>query len=209
MAQYPFYLLIFTTVNYLAHIYLSFGEPGVILGNFIADRVRGRTYLDYPPDVQHGLLLHREIDTYTDFHPIPRNSTRRLHGRYSHYSRVIVDIYYDHFLSKYWEEYSDTPLKQFTDEFYALVRQNFEWMPESIRHMASYMMADNWLLNYRDLGALRSVFQGMNRRTALKSGMDTAVEELELHYADFEGEFRAFFEDLVIFSRQKLIELKS
>jgi acyl carrier protein phosphodiesterase len=196
-------------VNYLAHIYLSFGEPGVTLGNFIADRVRGKAYLEFPADVQHGLLLHREIDTYTDSHPITRSSSRRLHGRYRHYSRVIVDIYYDHFLSKHWEDYSPTPLGQFTTDFYALLRENIHWMPEPIRHMATYMMADNWLLNYRDLEALRSVFRGMNRRTALKSGMDTAVEDLEWHYADFEREFRMFFEDLVIFSRQKLTELKT
>ena len=207
--QYFLYLRIFTIVNYLAHIYLSFDNPQVSLGNFIADRVRGKDFQQYPAEVQQGILLHRAIDTFTDTHPIPRRSTKRLHSRYHHYSRVIVDIYYDHFLARLWEEYSEVSLAEFTQHFYALLQDNLRRLPVSIQHMSTFMIADNWLLNYREFEGLQRVFQGMNRRTSYKSGMDTAVEELELYYVDFEADFRPFFEDLVIFSRQKLQDLKT
>ena len=209
VVQYILYLRIFTIVNYLAHIYLSFDDPQLSLGNFIADRVRGKDYLHYPERVQQGILLHRAIDTFTDSHTIPRASSKRLHSRYHHYSRVIVDIYYDHFLARLWAEYSEKPLEDFTHHFYTLLQDNLDWLPKAIQHMSSYMIADNWLLNYREFEGLERVFQGMNRRTSMKSGMDTAVEELELHYADFEAEFRPFFEDLIIFSREKLLLLKT
>ncbi|MGB5404519.1 ACP phosphodiesterase [Robiginitalea sp.] len=196
-------------MNYLAHIYLSFGDPQLSLGNFIADRVRGKDYLNYPKRVQQGILLHRAIDTFTDSHTIPRVSSKRLHPRYHHYSGVIVDIYYDHFLARLWAEYSEVPLEDYTHNFYTLLKDNLDWLPRAIQHMSAYMIADNWLLNYRELEGLERVFQGMNRRTSMKSGMDTAVEELELHYSDFEAEFRPFFEDLIIFSREKLLLLKT
>jgi len=205
--QYFLYLRIFTIVNYLAHIYLSFDDPQLSLGNFIADRVRGRDYLNYPKRVQQGILLHRAIDAFTDSHTIPRASSKRLHSRYHHYSRVIVDIYYDHFLARLWDNYSGIPLEDYTQDFYALLQDNLNWLPKSIEHMSSYMIRDNWLLNYREFKGLEQVFQGMNRRTSMKSGMDTAVEELELYYSDFEAEFKPFFEDLVIFSREKLLLL--
>ncbi len=209
VVHYFLYLRIFTFVNYLAHIYLSFDDPQLSLGNFIADRVRSKDYLQYPAPVQRGILLHRAIDTFTDSHTIPRASSKRLHSRYHHYSRVIVDIYYDHFLARLWESYSQVPLEEFTQDFYALLQDNMAWLPQSIQRMSSYMMADNWLLNYREFEGLERVFHGMNRRTSMKSGMDTAVEELELYYADFEAEFRPFFEDLIIFSREKLLILKT
>lgn len=205
--QYFLNLLIFTIVNYLAHIYLSFDDPQLSLGNFIADKVRGRDYLNYPKRVQQGILLHRAIDTFTDSHTIPRASSKRLHSRYHHYSQVIVDIYYDHFLARLWENYSEIPLEDYTQGFYTLLQDNLEWVPTAIQHMSSYMISDNWLLNYREFEGLERVFHGMNRRTSMKSGMDTAVEELELYYADFEAEFRPFFEDLIIFSREKLLLL--
>jgi acyl carrier protein phosphodiesterase len=194
-------------VNYLAHIYLSFDDPQLSLGNFIADRVRGRDYLKYPGRVQQGILLHRAIDAFTDSHTIPRASSKRLHSRYHHYSRVIVDIYYDHFLARLWDNYSKTPLEDYTEDFYGLLQDNLDWLPESIQQMSSYMISDNWLLNYREFEGLERVFHGMNRRTSMKSGMDTAVEDLEMYYPDFEAEFRPFFEDLIIFSREKLLLL--
>ena len=35
-------------MNYLAHIYLSGDDPGMQIGNFIADGVKGNHYPDYP-----------------------------------------------------------------------------------------------------------------------------------------------------------------
>lgn len=87
-------------MNFLAHIYLSGDNEMVTIGNFIADGVRGKQYKKFPKDIQIGILLHRQIDTFTDAHPIVRQSTKRLHKNYSHYSGVIVDILYDHFWLK-------------------------------------------------------------------------------------------------------------
>ena len=90
-------------MNFLAHIYLSFGDDEITLGNFFADHIRGNKFKHFPEKIQKGIVLHREIDTYTDAHPIAKQSSRRLHANYSHYSRVIVDIFYDHFLAKNWK----------------------------------------------------------------------------------------------------------
>ena len=85
-------------MNFLAHIYLS-GENDLLkIGNFMADGIHGKAPESLPADVQKGIVLHRHIDTYTDAHPIFRQSTKRLHPVYHHYAGVIIDIYYDHFL---------------------------------------------------------------------------------------------------------------
>ncbi|MEJ2583477.1 MAG: acyl carrier protein phosphodiesterase [Robiginitalea sp.] len=194
-------------MNFLAHIYLSFGDPHITLGNFMADSIRGRDYLQYPERIQKGVLLHRAIDTFTDTHPIARKSSKRLHGRYRHYSMVIVDIYYDHFLARNWDSYSGIPLQEFTADFYKLLEKNLDLMPETVQHMAPYMITDDWLLSYRELEGIDRVLKGLNRRTGHKSGMDQAVEELEGFYGEFEAEFTAFFDELIIFSRQKIATL--
>jgi acyl carrier protein phosphodiesterase len=173
----------------------------------MADSVRGRDYLQFPAQIQKGVLLHRAIDTFTDTHPITRKSSKRLHSRYRHYSMVIVDIYYDHFLARNWDAYSDVSLEKFTDNFYTLLEENLHLMPETVQQMTPYMITDNWLLSYRDLEGIHRVLKGLNRRTGLKSGMDQAVEELEDFYGEFEAEFTAFFDELIIFSRSKLATL--
>ena len=93
-------------MNFRAHIYLSGENEPLKIGNFIADSIRGNSYLDYPEDLKNGILLHRYIDTFTDAHPIYRKSKHRLHEKYGHYSGVIMDIVYDHFLAKNWNKYS-------------------------------------------------------------------------------------------------------
>jgi acyl carrier protein phosphodiesterase len=195
-------------MNFLAHIYLSGNNEFVTIGNFIADGIRGKQYQKYSKEIQVGILLHRQIDTFTDAHPIVRQSTKRLHKNYSHYSGVIVDILYDHFLAKNWSIYSDIPLNDYVKSFYESLETNFEVLPTRIQKMIPYMMADNWLLNYANLEGIQRVLNGMNRRTKNISGMDRATDELKEFYYEFEEEFTTFFEELRAFSDEKLSELK-
>ncbi|WP_282161609.1 acyl carrier protein phosphodiesterase [Ulvibacterium marinum] len=194
-------------MNFLAHIYLSFGDDDITIGNFIADSIRGNKFKHLPDAIQKGILLHREIDTYTDAHHIPKKSSKRLHANYGHYSMVIVDIFYDHFLAKNWKRYSDIPLEVFVDRFYDLLEINYVLLPEGIKRMMPYMIADNWLVNYAKMKGIGRVLNGMNRRTQNKSKMNFAILDLEKNYTLFEEEFTAFFEELIIFSKQKYISL--
>lgn len=194
-------------MNFLAHIYLSFDAPEITLGNFIADHIRGNKFDHLPATIQKGIRLHREIDTFTDAHPIARKSSKRLHKNYSHYSQIIVDIYYDHFLAKNWSDYSDTPLAAYIDNFYDLLEENYAILPLATQRMMPYMIADNWLLSYASLDGIARVLNGMNRRTKNRSKMNLAILDLEENYTAFENEFRAFFEELVIFSQQKYISI--
>ncbi|WP_339653826.1 ACP phosphodiesterase [uncultured Maribacter sp.] len=195
-------------MNFLAHIYLSFNDKEITIGNFIADSIRGNKFEHLPIRIQKGIKLHRFIDTYTDTHDIPKISSKRLHANYSHYSRVIVDIYYDHFLAKNWSKYSDTPLDIFVDNFYDLLEDNYKILPDGVKRMMPYMIADNWIYNYSKMDGIARVLNGMNRRTKNKSKMNFAILDLEEHYDAFEEEFSDFFEELITFSKHKLISLE-
>ncbi len=194
-------------MNFLAHIYLSGDDPLITIGNFMADVIRGKQYQKFSPKLQIGILLHRQIDTYTDAHPIVRQSTKRLHKNYSHYSGVIVDILYDHYLAKNWAHYSNVPLNVYVDDFYNSLEINFDLLPTRIQKMMPFMITENWLLNYANIDGIQRVLNGMNRRTKNISGMDRATLELKLHYTEFEHEFTEFFEELKAFCQIKLLEL--
>ncbi|WP_136465751.1 ACP phosphodiesterase [Flagellimonas onchidii] len=194
-------------MNFLAHIYLSFDDKEITLGNFFADHIRGNKFKHFPEKIQKGILLHREIDTFTDSHPIAKQSSKRLHKNYSHYSRVIVDIFYDHFLAKNWSNYSKVPLRDYVENFYDLLEDNYDILPLGTQRMMPYMIADNWLLNYANLPGISRVLNGMNRRTQNRSKMNFAILDLEQNYDAFENEFTDFFEELVTFSGQKLKSL--
>lgn len=196
-----YFSIVLTIMNFLAHLYLSPQKEEIILGNFIADAVKGKIFYSYSEGVQKGILFHREIDRFTDQHPIFKTSCERLYPKYFRYSGVIVDIYYDHFLAKFWNEYHDQDLKEFVARAYHLLIHNFKLLPPRSKRLLPFMIAQNWLVNYSNFKDLNRVFGGMSRRTNNHSRMDEAVDELKAHYLDFEREFRAFFPEIIKFTK--------
>ena len=194
-------------MNFLAHIYLSGEDDFVKIGNFMADSIRGSQYLDYPNSLQKGILLHRHIDSFTDAHPIYRKSKHRLHEKYGHYSGVIMDIAYDHFLAKNWSKYSNEKLEDYAADFYQLIQDNYEILTERTKGMLPYMIGRNWLVSYATIAGLEMILFQMDYRTKHRAHMQEAIVEIQDFYSEFESEFFQFFEELVLSCQQKLKEL--
>ena len=194
-------------MNFLAHIYLSGENELLKIGNFMADSIRGSQYLSYPNDIQKGVLLHRHIDSFTDFHPIYRKSKHRLHEKYGHYSGVIMDIMYDHFLAKNWNMFSDMTLEKYAASFYELLQKEEKQLTERTKNMIPYMIAQNWLVSYSSLEGLETILFQMDYRTKHRVNMPEAINELKQFETEFETEFFAFFEELQLSCQQKLKEL--
>ncbi len=194
-------------MNFLAHIYLTDGYPLETIGNFMADGIKGKKYLKYPIEIQKGILIHRWIDTYTDSHPIVKQSTKRLHKKYGHYSGVIVDILYDHFLAKNWEHYHHVSLAFYVANFYESLKNHYELLTPRIQRMMVPMIAQNWLLSYASLEGIETVLYNMNIRTKKRVAMDQSIEDLKKYYSEFEEEFTHFFKELMIFTKEKHLEI--
>jgi acyl carrier protein phosphodiesterase len=196
-------------MNFLAHIYLSGEDELIRIGNFMADGIRGKQYLDFSIPIQKGILLHRLIDSFTDSHPIYRQSKHRLHEKYGHYSGVIMDIFYDHFLAKNWNQYHSESLKKYTDDFYKSLTINYDLLTEKTKNMIPYMIDRNWLLSYASLSGLAIILFQMDYRTKNRVNMQESIVELEKYYVEFEEEFTLFFQELKLISSNKLEALKN
>jgi acyl carrier protein phosphodiesterase len=184
-------------VNFLAHLYLSGDDQKIQLGNFIGDFVKGRPeQLDYDREIVRGIELHRAIDEYTDSHPIVLESKVRLRPKYRHYSSVIVDVYYDHFLAKNWHDYHEELLPDYADKVYGMVEKNLPILPKQVQRMLPYMIRGNWLVNYAQIEGIHRALYGMASRSKYDSKMDEASEDLREHYNEFYKEFAAFFPEL-------------
>lgn len=173
----------------------------------MADGIRGNDYLDYPDEIKKGIILHRYIDTFTDANETFRISKHRLHERYGHYSGVIVDILYDHFLAKNWIKYSEEPLEEFVANFYKSLEDNFDVLTPKTQRILPIMIEQNWLVSYATIEGISMILFQMDHRTKLRSKMQFAYEELKEFYDDFENEFTLFFEELRNHVEEKLVEL--
>ena len=196
-------------MNFLAHLYLSQNNTNIMIGNFIADHIRGNNYTHFSEEIKQGIRLHREIDTFTDAHKVVRKSKRKLHERYRHYDGVIIDIFYDYFLAKNWADYSVIPLEIYTQSIYKLFDERSAELPEKSQHFIKYMIDYNILFNYQYKDGIAKVLNGMNSRTKGKSQMNLAIEDLTNLEEELQEDFTVFFKELIIFSNQKLFELKN
>ncbi|HQV35632.1 MAG TPA: acyl carrier protein phosphodiesterase [Flavobacterium sp.] len=194
-------------MNFLAHIYLSGDDDLVKIGNFMADSIRGQSYNDYSPYIKKGILLHRAIDTFTDAHPIFRKSKHRLHEKYGHYSGVIIDIFYDHFLAKNWKKYSAISLEETASAFYENLQINYDLLTEPIKKMMPYMIARNWLVSYATIEGLTMILFQMDHRTKNRVAMHESIVELKEFYSEFEEEFTQFFEEIRLHCKEKIATL--
>lgn len=184
-------------MNFLAHLYLSGDNPSILIGNFIGDFVKGRNnFVQYGSEIAKGIELHRAIDAFTDTHSVVQQSKNRLRPKYRHYSGVIIDIFYDHYLAKNWNEYHSEFLPDYADKVYDLIQTHLNILPEKVNWILPYMIKGNWLLNYGKLEGIERALIGLSRRSAHDSKMNESVHELKEFYPEFKKEFEEFFPEL-------------
>lgn len=184
-------------MNFLAHAYLSGDDSGLLVGNFIADFVKGRSAVEeFQPEIRRGIYLHRVIDSFTDTHAVVTESKKRLREKYRHYAGVIVDVFYDHFLARNWDTYHPMALSQYVAKTYRIIDDHKAVLPEAVKTFFPYMVHGNWLLNYAHLEGIGRTLTGMSKRTPFESRMEIAVEDLERYYEQFQDEFSRFFPEL-------------
>ena len=173
----------------------------------MADGIRGKEYLHFPDDVIKGIVLHRNIDTFTDAHATFRKSKHRLHANYGHYSGVIIDIFYDHFLAKNWSLYSDELLSNFVANFYKSLENNLSILTDKTKQLLPYMIQFNWLESYKTIEGIETILTQMDKRIKNNSKMRFSIIELRQFYTEFEAEFTSFFAELNVFAKQKIQQL--
>jgi acyl carrier protein phosphodiesterase len=183
-------------MNYLAHLYLSGDNHEIMIGNFIADHVKGRQIELFDSEIVKGIKLHRLIDEFTDSHKVVERSKIRLRSEFSKYAPVIVDVFYDHYLAVKWDQYHHEELTVYASNFYELLNRNNHRLPLRTQQMIEYMIPQNWLLNYKTVAGINKTLTGMSKRTKFESRMDEAAIYLDRYYAEFENEFNEYFEEL-------------
>lgn len=194
-------------MNFLAHAHLSGTDQDVLLGNFIADAVKGKKFLEFRKNIRVGILLHRQIDSYTDKHEVFKQSVERVKSNFGRYSGIVMDIFYDHFLASNWQHYHDTHLHDFAGRVYGILTKNVLILPSKTRRLLPFIISQNWLVAYAKMDGLKQVFSGMDRRTGRKSGMDKAIPVLNEHYKELYGDFEIFYPELISFSKDTLQEI--
>jgi len=196
-------------MNYLAHAYLSFNNPGILVGNMISDFVKGKKQYDYPGTVQKGIRLHRAIDSFTDQHPATREAKQLFKPAVGPYAGAFIDVVYDHFLAADETELAEPDLQLFANGVYAQLAEQQSLLPEKFAGMLPYMTSQNWLYHYRSEYGIEKSFGGLVRRASYLDDASAAFGVFRKEYAALQDYYRAFFPEVKTFASSYLTDLLS
>jgi acyl carrier protein phosphodiesterase len=190
-------------MNYLAHLYLSEPTDDAWLGSLLGDFVKGPLDERYGEAITRAISLHRNVDTFTDAHPVVLHSKSRISPQRRRYAGIMVDMFYDHFLARYWSEFHDEPLDAFTARIYSLLARQHAALPERLRRMAPHMAQRDWLGSYAQVSSIHTALDRMGERLTRENGLLNSADELVENYAGLEADFRAFLPEVRAFAKNR------
>ena len=189
-------------MNYLAHLYLSEPTEEAWLGSLLGDFVKGPLDGHYGVNITRAIALHRKIDSFTDAHPVVLQSKSRISPGRRRYAGIMMDMFYDHFLAKYWREFHDEPLDAFTARIYAILGRHHAMLPERFQQMAPNMARWNWLGSYAEVLSIHAALDRMGQRLKRENRLLNSADELVEHYAELESDFRTFMPQVLEFAQR-------
>lgn len=190
-------------MNYLGHFLLSHATADAITGAMLGDFVKGEVDEAWGPEIRAAILLHRDIDRYTDRHPLVAASRTLISPERRRFAGIMLDIFYDHFLARHWRLYYGGPLPDFARMIYGVLLSRQAMFPERLQRIVPFMAANDWLASYAEVAAVDAALKGIARRFRYPQraqALLTGVAELEQNYPELEQRFAEFFPELRIYA---------
>ena len=150
--------------------------------------------------IRDGIVQHRRIDAFTDEHPSVSAFRRVLIPDHGHYSRVIADMFLDHFLACRFDEYAHEPLETFLGRTFATIDPHADALPGPLRAIYPRIRDEQWLLSYRDIEGIRFALRNMSRRFSRGPRLEPAVRHLVDSRVELERRFGEFMPDVIAFA---------
>jgi acyl carrier protein phosphodiesterase len=191
-------------MNFLAHLYLSADDPEAMIGNLVADFIKGPAIDSLPPGVRAGVRQHRAVDAFTDRHPVVMRSVARIGKTWGWFSGIIIDVYYDHILARDWGRYAEVPLRAFVDRAHGVIREHAEYMPEEARGYALRFVEADRMMSYAEVDgsgveeALRRLSDRIAARMPRRAApLHLAMPDLRAAHPELAADFQDFFPDAI------------
>jgi acyl carrier protein phosphodiesterase len=184
-------------MNFLAHLYLSFDDAELMLGNFIADEIKLSNIQYLPEKVQLGILLHRKIDAFTDDHIAFKASVNKFRPFHKKYSSVVVDIINDHLLYQNWGLYTDVEFHNFEVFAYDSLAPLEPFLKGKAKAHLHSLIKYKYLKAYSNRAGLHDVMSRMDIRTRFPSDFKASVDQLYDSYDFYDAQFRSLMDDMV------------
>ena len=187
-------------MNFLGHAYFSPYNDEILAGNVFGDFVKGKIEnINLPENIKNGLKLHRKIDRICNECKGYILLKKDIGKDYGHFNGVIADIFIDHLLSIYWEDFTVISLEMFAESTYNKIEKSKEYFPERFEYVFKYMQGDNWFVRNRDINYIENILirieNNYGKGLILHSSINSIKDNPQLfkeHFYKFMKEIKGF-----------------
>ncbi|MFA9221774.1 MAG: ACP phosphodiesterase, partial [Sediminibacterium sp.] len=151
-------------MNHLAHLYLSSDSEEEMVGQFIADAVKGNDFNLYKPNIRNGILLHRWVDSFTDTHDLVRELRAAYRPSLGLYSSVLIDMVFDYYLAKDFPNHSGRMLEEFQQYSFHVLNMYEEVFPERMKNYFFHMKDKEFMMKYAHPVGMALIVRQMGNR---------------------------------------------
>ncbi|MEL4015629.1 ACP phosphodiesterase [Dryocola clanedunensis] len=191
-------------MNFLAHLHLASLAESSLLGNLLADFVRGNPDDSFSPDIVAGIYMHRRVDVLTDRLPEVtlakawfRPETRRV-------APITLDVMWDHFVSRHWAKLNpDIELGDFIAHARSHIVPHLADTPPRFINLNNYLWDERWMERYSDMAFIANVLNGMASRRPRLDALRASWQDLDTHYEALEALFWQFYPRMMEQAAQK------
>ena len=186
-------------MNWLAHVFLSPNNINFQIGNLLADVLKPEQ-LKHEDEMQlAGVQCHYKIDRFTDTHELVKECKTLFFPKYRHYSAVLVDVFFDHFLAINWNNYSSVSYEEYLKDFYTKLSERTVSLSTEANDFLESVVYYERLSFYYDLSGVERALERISKRRKLNSKIDLidSLNELQSHYERVNELFLDFFPELI------------
>ncbi|CNH35245.1 acyl carrier protein phosphodiesterase [Yersinia thracica] len=193
-------------MNFLAHLHLATLADSSLLGNLLADFVRGNPQGEYSPEIVAGIMMHRRVDVMTDTSPLVKEARGYFSADYRRVAPITLDVLWDHFLARNWDKLVPAcSLPDFIEQAQYQILPHLSLTPARFQNLNAYLWPERWLERYAELPFIADVLQGMANRRPKLAALAGSFYDIEQHYQPLERLFWDFYPAMMQQAQHKQI----
>lgn len=189
-------------MNFLAHLHLAQLADSSLLGNLMADFVRGNPHQQWSTPIADGILLHRRLDSLTDNLPEVREARQWFRAETRRVAPITLDVIWDHFLARHWDQFHPAQsLAAFSAAAEREITPQLSGTPEGFVELNAIMWRERWLEHYAEPTRLARVLSGMAQRRPRLAALRDSYQDFVENYAGLEQQFFQLYPRLMELAR--------
>ncbi len=186
-------------MNYLAHLALSYHNQQYLVGNFLADLSTRQEVETLSVEVKKGVTMHQHIDGFTDRHELVLKAKSLMPKRSRRYAGILLDLYFDHLLIVYWDEFYEHSLENFISFSYDVLQRHEHFFPKKALVFSQRVRSVDLLGTYKNITGIKQALCGVDKRLKRPVGLNHLLDDVLVHKEIIDPLFVCFYKELKAF----------